>query len=223
MLKTEENSTPIQQSLKALIETFVRLNNTNNIMPKLLEIFDNKNIDFLLRVNKIDEIITEEPAFEPLNEIIFDFLMVQFLSAEPHKDTFFDSPEWQHIEDKTLSRGTELLNLLLYISDANENDAEISLDDFLNDFLLVDTDEFQDEYKIYETLIRNTELMDANLLSIIKIQTAMKDDAELKEIFTPLVLFFQNPYNEKNLPIAEEKITPLEASILNSLWEYNVG
>jgi hypothetical protein len=166
--------------------------------------------------------MAEEPAYEPLSEIIFDLLMVQFLAAEPHKETYFDSPEWQHIEDETISRGTELLNLLLYISDANEADAEISLDDFLNEFLLVDTDEFQDEYKIYEELIRNTELMEAELSSVKQIQSAMKEDAELKDIFTPLVLFFQNPYNELPPP-AESNLSAYEASVLNCLWGYNKG
>jgi hypothetical protein len=222
MLSTQNENTPVQDSMQALLETYARLKGANNIMPKMLEIFNNKHIDFLARVKRLDEIMAEEPAYEPLSEIIFDLLMVQFLAAEPHKETFFDSPEWQHIEDETISRGTELLNLLLYISDANEADAEISLDDFLNEFLLVDTDEFQDEYKIYEELIRNTELMEAELSSVKQIQSAMKEDAELKDIFTPLVLFFQNPYNELPPP-AESNLSAYEASVLNCLCGYNRG
>ena len=127
MLSTQNENTPVQDSMQALLETYARLKGANNIMPKMLEIFNNKHIDFLSRVKRLDEIMAEEPAYEPLSEIIFDLLMVQFLAAEPHKETYFDSPEWQHIEDETISRGTELLNLLLYISDANEADGRVGV------------------------------------------------------------------------------------------------
>ena len=63
-------------------------------------------------------------------------MLVHFLSAFVHSEEYFDSEEWEEIEEKTVERGTELLNVFLYINEANDADAEISIGDFLNEFLL---------------------------------------------------------------------------------------
>jgi len=64
------------------------------------------------------------------------------------EEDYLDSPEWEDIEEETLDRGTELLNLLLYLNECEEEDIVPELDDYLKEFLLVYEDEFQDEYTI---------------------------------------------------------------------------
>lgn len=69
---------------------------------------------------------------------------------------------------------------------------EVSLEDFLNEFLLVGEDgSFQDEYRIYESLIVNDDLLDADLDIIREIQADVKPETGLADYFVPLVCFFQ--------------------------------
>jgi len=101
-----------------------------------------------------------------------------------------------------------MLNLFLYLSEARETEVEISLEDFLNEFLLVGEDEFQDEYRIYESLIVNEDLIEANLDEIRKIQKTVKPDTGLQDYFVSLVLFFQAA---EGVSTQEELIEGLEA------------
>ena len=45
------------------------------------------------------------------------FLLINFLNEDIRKleEDYLDSPEWEKIEESTIDRGTELLNLLLYL------------------------------------------------------------------------------------------------------------
>jgi hypothetical protein len=46
----------------------------------------------------------------------------------------------------------------LYINECHDEDIKPGLEDFLKEFLLVEEDEFQDEFHIYEDLISNQQL-----------------------------------------------------------------
>ena len=58
--------------------------------------------------------------------------------------------------------------------------------------LLVDDDEFQDEYRIYEPVIAHQVLMESPLEEIAKVAEKLPEDSELKELFYPMMCFFQN-------------------------------
>jgi hypothetical protein len=58
--------------------------------------------------------------------------------------------------------------------------------------LLVDEDEFQDEYRIYEPVISHQVLMESPVAEISKVAAKLPGDSELKELFYPLMCFFQN-------------------------------
>lgn len=198
----------VSASLAALVHSFIGKENAAKLVEEIAVIIQNDHLDFLERNKQLDNWLTNNPACEVLGDVLFDLLMVQFLSAEMHDEEYFDSPEWNEIENKTLDRGSEMLNLFLYLSEARETEVEISLEDFLNEFLLVGEDEFQDEYRIYESLIVNEDLIEANLDEIRKIQKTVKPDTGLQDYFVSLVLFFQAA---EGVSTQEELIPGLEA------------
>src|SRR5246127_2068202 len=157
--------------------------------------------DFLSKTEMLDEIFDDYPELEALREVFFDLLLVNFFSADVKKleEDYLDSPEWEDIEEQTLDRGTELLNLLLYLNECRDEEIEPALDDYLKEFLLVDEDEFQDEHRIYEPVIANQVLMESSAAEIKKVALGLPDDSELKALFYPVMCFFQNTH-----PSAEE-------------------
>jgi hypothetical protein len=166
--------------------------------------------DFLKKVARLDEVFDDYPKMESLREIFFDLLMVNFFSADVKKleEDYLDSPEWDEIEEQTLDRGTELLNMLLYLNECEDEDIEPGLEDYLKEFLLVDEDEFQDEYSIYEPVIAHQVLMESPVKEISKVAASLPEDSELKELFYPLMCFFQNinPSVEAKSNIADHAI-----------------
>src|SRR6185312_7587678 len=140
-------------------------------------------------VDMLDEVFDDYPKLEVLREVFFDMLMVNFFSADVKKleEDYLDSPEWEAIEEETLDRGTELLNLLLYLNECEDEDIEPGLEDYLKEFLLVDEDEFQDEYRIYEPVISNQLLMESPVSEIAKVAKSLPEDSELKELFYPIM------------------------------------
>ncbi|MFD2146577.1 hypothetical protein [Mucilaginibacter antarcticus] len=150
------------------------------------------------------------PQLEVLREVFFDLLMINFFSADVKKleEDYLDSKEWEQIEEDTLDRGTELLNLLLYLNECEDEDIEPELEDYLKEFLLVDEDEFQDEYRIYEPVIANQILIESSTIEIAKAAGKLPEDSELKEIFYPMMCFFQNttPTDSDKVEIAASAV-----------------
>jgi hypothetical protein len=182
--------------------------------------------DFLKKVDSLDEIFNDNPKLEELHEVFFDLLMVNFFSEDVKKleDDYLDTPEWEKIEEQTLDRGTELLNLLLYLNECEDEGIDPELDDYLKEFLLVDEDEFQDEYRIYEPVIANQILIESPAAEIAKVAGTLDDDSELKELFYPMICFFQNPEpdatEKKN--IADNAVAPaFDMAVLAILTSFN--
>ncbi|MCR8560511.1 hypothetical protein KXD93_22850 [Mucilaginibacter sp. BJC16-A38] len=157
------------------------------------EVFDSEE-DFMSKVDMLDEVFDDYPQLEALREVFFDLLMINFFSADVKKleEDYLDTPEWEAIEEETLDRGTELLNLLLYLNECEDEDIEPGLEDYLKEFLLVDEDEFQDEYRIYEPVIAHQILMESPVGEIHIVGANLPEDSELKELFYPIMCFFQN-------------------------------
>ena len=173
------------------------------------EVFDSEE-DFMSKVAMLDEVFDDFPQLEVLREVFFDLLLVNFFSADVKKleEDYLDTPEWEAIEEETLDRGTELLNLLLYLNECEDEDIEPGLEDYLKEFLLVDEDEFQDEYRIYEPVIAHQVLMESPVAEITKVANKLPDDSELKELFYPIMCFFHNtePTEEAKNSIAANAI-----------------
>jgi hypothetical protein len=181
---------------------------------------------FMSKVAKMDAVFDSNPQLEVLREVFFDLLMINFFSADVKKleEDYLDSPEWEQIEEETLDRGTELLNVLLYLNECEDEHIEPELEDYLKEFLLVDEDEFQDEYRIYETVIANQILMDSPVEEIKKVADTVSDDSELKELFYPVMCFFQDtdPSAEAKAKIADNAVNKeFDMAVLGILQEFN--
>ena len=197
----------VKSAIGAALNAFSKYGGFN--ATPFIEIFDGafaSDKDFLSKVDLLDEIFDDYSELESLREVFFDLLMINFFSADVKKleEDYLDSPEWEEIEEETLDRGTELLNLLLYLNECDDEDIEPGLDDYLKEFLLVDEDEFQDEYTIYEPVIAHQVLMESPVAEISKVAANLPEDSEMKELFYPLMCFFQNtePSKEEKDSIA---------------------
>jgi len=217
----------VAASLKATINTFAKEENVkgDKALKSLENLFSSEN-DFMTKVDKLDEVFDNAPDLNAMREITFDLLLINFFSEDAQKlnEDYLESAEWEAIEEETIDRGTELLNLLLYLKECEDEDIEPSLDDYLKEFLLVEEDEFQDEHRIYEDIIANQILMESGLEEIAKVSKNLSDESDMKELFYPLMTFFldTNPDEEtlktfKNL----SEDAPFDSAILNLLISYN--
>ncbi|SDG46889.1 hypothetical protein ACRQ5D_23195 [Mucilaginibacter sp. P25] len=201
----------IETAFIAALEAFSKYNSfdATQLTDEFGDVFASDE-DFLSKVDELDAVFDENPQVEELREIFFDLLMINFFSADVKKleEDYLDTPEWESIEEETLDRGTELLNLLLYLNECEDEDIEPELEDYLKEFLLVDEDEFQDEYRIYEPVIANQILIESPASEISKVATTLPEDSELKELFYPMMCFFQNidPSDEEKKEIADNAI-----------------
>jgi hypothetical protein len=201
----------IQNAISASLQAFTAHTplNVEELTTKLTEVFV-LDEDFLDKVDALDEVFDEYPQAESLREVFFDLLMVNFFSADINRleEDYLDTPEWADIEEETIDRGTELLNLLLYLNECRDEAIEPSLEDYLTEFLLVDDDEFQDEHQIYEPIIANQILVESSPEEVKKIADKLSEDDELKDLFYPIMTFFQNtkPRNEDKQIVAQNAV-----------------
>lgn len=184
--------------------------------------------DFLKKLTKLDEVMDEYPFAESIREVLVDMLFIHFFSTDAQRleEDYLESPEWEKIEDQTIERGTELLNLFLYLKECNEDEEEPELSHFLKEFLLIDEDEFQDEYEIYEQVIANQMLVEAETSEIARVYKSIPEDNEMKEVFYPLMTFFANPLfeeNEFNEYIQHSENKPYDAATLAGIYAYYHG
>jgi len=149
-------------------------------------------MNFMDKVTAFDAVFDSNPKFEELREIFFDLLMVNFFSSDVQKleEDYLEGEEWANIEEETIDRGSELLNLLLYIKECHDEDLDPELGDFLKEFLLVEDDEFQDEFEIYEELISNQQLAESTVEEICKAAKKLNLSEEMQELFVPFMVFF---------------------------------
>ncbi len=158
-------------------------------------------LDFMAKTSLLDELVDRYPLLDSIREVLFDLLMVNFFTADALRldENYLESDEWTAIEDKTIDRGTELLNIFLYILECEEGGIEPDLEDYLKEFLLIEEDEFQDELAIYEDIIANQVLLESEPEEIARAAATLPENSDMKELFYPLMAWF---YEVK--PDAEE-------------------
>lgn len=186
----------VKVALIASLDKFAAVsgNDSVNLEESLVEVFS-KDLGFIEKVEEFDGVFDEHPAFEELREVFFDLLMINFFSNDIKKleDDYLESDEWAEIEEDTIDRGTELLNLLLYINECHDEKIKPELGDFLKEFLLVEEDEFQDEFHIYEDLISNQQLVESSVEDICSHAGMIDLGEEMEELFVPFMVFFHQP------------------------------
>lgn len=217
----------IQLTIKNAIGVFLQGKGLNEkaITDELVKVFS-ADEDYLDKVDLLDAVFDGNPQLEELREVFFDLLLMNFFSADVIKleEDYLDSPEWEQIEEDTLDRGTELLNVLLYLNECKDEDIEPELEDFLKEFLLVDEDEFQDEYRIYEDVIENQILMESTIEEIAKAAEKVDEESELKELFYPVMCFFYDtePSADTKKLIAQNAVNKdFDMTILSILETFN--
>ena len=183
----------VKKALVASLNKYAEVSaiNVEGFETELLAVFE-LDTKFLDKVIAFDAVFDSHPKFEELREIFFDLLMVNFFSSDVQKleDDYLESGEWAKIEEETIDRGTELLNLLLYIKECKDEDIDPELGDFLKEFLLIEDDEFQDEFEIYEEMISNQQLAEGSVEEICKTSPTLSISEEMQELFVPFMAFF---------------------------------
>ena len=203
----------IKTAIETALKAFAEYNAIDavSLRQEFFAVFSSDK-DFLGKVDDLDKVFDDDSTLEVLREVFFDLLLINFFSEDVKKleEDYLETKEWESIEEQTLDRGTELLNLLLYLNECEDEDIEPGLEDYLKEFLLVDEDEFQDEYRIYEPVIENQILIESPVSEISKAARQLPDDSEIKEIFYPMMCFFQNPEPDEDewAEIAENAVTP---------------
>lgn len=186
----------VEQALIASLDQFAAANQIESlaIEERLVDVFS-KDMNFLEKVAEFDEVFDEHPKFDELREVFFDLLMINFFTSDVNKleEDYLESREWEKIEEDTIDRGTELLNLLLYINECHDEEIKPGLEDFLKEFLLVEEDEFQDEFHIYEDLISNQQLAESSVEDICSNADLLELSEEMEELFVPFMTFFLQP------------------------------
>lgn len=217
----------IDQVMNAALAQFASVNKLDYkpLSKTLIAVF-NLNEPYLEKVAALDRVFDENSTFESLRELFFDLLLVNFLNEDVKKLEldYLDSPEWEKIEESTIDRGTELLNLLLYLQECKDESIEPDLGDFLREFLLVDEDEFQDEYRIYEEVIANQILVESDLKEVARVTAAIPDSSELKELFYPIIGFFRDidPTDEDFKDFINYSANPdFDSAVYSLLISYN--
>ncbi len=190
----------VEQALIASLDQYAAVNSIDSIAieQRLVEVFG-KDMNFMEKVAEFDEVFNEYPKFDELREVFFDLLMINFFTSDVNKleEDYLESREWEKIEDETIDRGTELLNLLLYINECHDEQIKPGLEDFLKEFLLVEEDEFQDEFHIYEDLISNQQLAESSVEDICSNADLLELSEEMEELFVPFMTFFLQPKTSK--------------------------
>ncbi|MRX46848.1 hypothetical protein [Pedobacter puniceum] len=217
----------VKAALESLFNTFSALEGVSaqQELNKLTAIFGSDQ-HFMDKVSAMDEVFDTSAALDPVRELTFDLLLINFFAEDAKKldEDYLESPEWEKIEEETIDRGTELLNLLLYLKECDDEDIDPSLDDYLKEFLLVDEDEFQDEHRIYEDVIANQVLMESSLVEIARISKKLSPDSEIRELFFPLMAFFYNinpdaQYMKEFKTLSEDPA--FDAAVLDLIVNYN--
>ncbi len=189
-------NTSIKETMLSALGQFASVNNQDHeaFSQVLVDVFSSEKA-YLDKVASLDAAFDDHSLFESLRELFFDLLLINFFNEDVSKleEHYLDSPEWEEIEEKTIDRGTEILNLLLYLQECQDEEIEPELSDFLREFLLVDEDEFQDEHRIYEEVIANQILVESSLKEVARVSSTLPEDSELKELFYPMIGFFRDP------------------------------
>lgn len=148
--------------------------------------------DFKKKMKAMDEAFDDNPEFAPLQEFFFDLLLINFFQSDATRlgEDYLDSPEWMKIEDDTIDRGTELLNLFLYLQECDLENIGPELSDYLKEFLLIEEEEFQEELEIYEDVVANQMLVESTYAEIAKTTDNLDDNSPLKDLFYVLMSFF---------------------------------
>jgi len=148
---------------------------------------------FKKKVDILDSILEEHKIPEDIGELMFDVVLYNFFSEDSQRlgESFFESKEWEKMEDSIIERGTELLNILLYLQECKDSAIHYSIDDYLDEYLMTEEDMDQEEHEVYEAVIKNREtIAEGDLNTMVEISNSNPDSA-LGDQLLPFLLYFE--------------------------------
>ncbi len=148
---------------------------------------------FLKKIKQLDQLIEEFKLKEDAGELVFDVLLYNFFSEDSQRlgESFFDSKEWEQIEGSIMDRGTEMMNLMLYLSECNDSNIESSLDDYLDEYLTGEEDFDTEEFEVYEAIIKNREaIVEGDLKTVVEIANKNSNSLLFDQLL-PIMVFFE--------------------------------
>lgn len=187
---------PIRNALESIFAGERQL----NVRAEVMNIFSSEH-PFADKLKRLDDTV-EHYKIKSISEILVDLLIMNSIAQSTDREAFFDSEEWETIEESTLDRGSELLNMFLFLQECKDDDMTANLNTFLEDFLLVHEDEFQDEHRIYEDIIKHQEAVESDEETILKISESLSADSDMKDLFLPLMLYFYGVENKTKIDLS---------------------
>jgi hypothetical protein len=219
----------VKTALIASLDNFAKISGNDSVKleESLVEVFS-KDLGFMEKLEEFDEVFDEHPLFAELREVFFDLLMINFFASDIKKleEDYLESDEWADIEEETIDRGTELLNLLLYINECHDERIKPELGDFLKEFLLVEEDEFQDEFHIYEDLISNQQLVESSVEDICSHAGMIELGEEMEELFVPFMVFFHQPRPDDKIIMELEEFSnnkAFDVAVYTLIANFNIN
>lgn len=199
-----QNNNSVHHAIDGLLYGFKEYNGTgghSKSAGSIYQIFVTPNASFDEKVAKLDAWVDAHPACEPLREYLFDLLMTHFIREEGTSEAFFNSKEWDRIEEEYADRGSELLDVITYIDECHEVEVIPSIEDFIYEYLLMEDDPDKETMTLYEPLIRHKALVDEILEDIIE-ETVHEDDNTLGPLLQALLIYFSEPAEPEGVPVA---------------------
>jgi len=180
----------------ALLEAYYKT--TKEDLPaglnnSLSEILNSKD-PFIKKIKALDSFISNSKIPEDIGELLFDILLYNFFSEDSQRlgESFFESQEWEQIEDIIVDRGTELMNLLLYLQECKDSGIKFSIDDYLDEYLIGEDDFDNDEHEVYEAIIKNRdEIIEGDVQTMLEI-SKNNNSSQLGDQLFPILLFFES-------------------------------
>lgn len=223
---------PIKNALQAMISGFaegdklITKEESQLLLGDMVALLGHAG-DFKKKLAELDHSLDQHPAFEPLYHYLFDLLMLSFIASDSAQldENYLESDEWLKIEEETSDRGSEMLNLYIYLTEAHTQEIPIDLHDYLNEFLLADDDLYQDDFFIYEEILANEEIAEAGIDEILARSEEVSEE-QLAEIYVPLLAFFNKSESAEEITAAiaaSEHQTAIHLALYGALLAFADG
>ncbi len=186
----------------------------------MVRLINQTEISFDERLKQSDELAKqlEDPEF--VQELNFDWLMAAYLSEEDKDEDYLESDEFEKLELRHEMRGTELINIMIYLEECDENEVDPSYADFVHEFLITDDEDVQEDIAIYEDFLGLEEVLEAPFEAFLPRLIQLSEQSALGSFLPILACYFKNPTKgDKTLvsAILAGLQHPVEAGILGAL------
>lgn len=186
----------------------------------MINLIEDVNLEFDAKLKQSDALSEKLDDAAFVKELSFDWLMAAFLADEEKDEDFLESEAFEQMELRYEMRGTEFMNLLVYLEECNENEVLPSYQDFVHEFLITDDEDVQDDIALYEDFLGLEEILEAPFEAFLPRLVTLSEQSALGSFLPVLASYFKNPLKgDKTLisAIIAGLRNPVEAGILGAL------